>query len=249
MTGYPPMVRWFGWYFRRLARRHFAGVHWSVEEDPSAWGPTPIIAVANHSTWWDGPLAYLLTGGLGREFHVAMEATHLARYPYFRGIGAHPLRRTTPRQRWEDLERIGSVLSPGAMLWMFPQGARRPSREPLVHLERGAAHLALAHGPVRILPVGIRLAHFSEQLPEAFLQVGRSWLVGAPDMRDRRAVTAEIERALVQTLARADERIATERLDAWRPLLGQGTLSLNKRLDRLGHLVGLFEGGFEPRNG
>ena len=245
---FAPMVRWFHWYFGRLARRHFAGVHWASADAPAAWDRTPIVAVANHSTWWDGPLAYLLTAALERRFHVAMEAEHLARYPYFGRIGAHPLRRTTPRARMADLQRIGAALTPGAMLWMFPQGARRPAHAPLEALERGAAHLALTRGPVRIVPVAIRLAHLSEQLPDAFVRVGASWLVGAPDLRDRRALTAEIERGLTETLGIADAQIAAERLDAWRPLLG-ATLSLNKRIDRVGHALGLLGGRFEPRNG
>lgn len=244
-----PVARGLTWYARRLARRHFAAVHWSAAEDPARWDGTPIIAVANHSTWWDGPLAFVLTAALGREFRVAMVATHLARYPYFRRIGAIPLRRGTARERWRDLALVGESVVPGTMLWMFPQGARRPAGGPLGPLERGAAHLALTRGPVRVVPVAIRLAHLSEQLPDAFLHLGASWLVGAPDLRDRRELTVELERALTATLASADHRIAGERLEAWRPLLEAGTLSVNKRIDRFVHRLGLLDGRVEPRNG
>jgi len=243
-----PVVRWFAWYFRRLARRHFAGIHWATSDDPARWDDTPILVIANHSTWWDGPLAYLLTSQLGRTFHVAMEARHLGRHPYFGLIGAHPLRRTTTAERYADLEWLGHTLAPGAMLWVFPQGERRPALERPASLERGAAHLALTRAPVRVVPVGIRLAHLSEQLPEAFLRAGPSFIVEPADGRDRTALTRDIARALTSVLDEADALITGEVLGAWRPLL-RGRLSLNKRIDRVAGTLGLLKGPFEARNG
>ena len=243
-----PVARWFAWYFRRLARRHFAGIHWASSDDPARWDDTPILVVANHSTWWDGPLAYLLTAQLGRTFHVAMEARHLARHAYFALIGAHSLRRTSSAERYADLEWLGRALRPGAMLWVFPQGERRPAREHPHPLERGAAHLALTRAPVRVVPVGIRLAHLSEQLPEAFLRAGPTFIVQSGDGRDRTALTRDIARALTNVLDEADALITGEVPDAWRPLL-PGTLSLNKQIDRVAGALGLLEGPFEARNG
>lgn len=243
-----PVARWFTWYFRRLARSHFAGVHWSSAEDPAQWDRTPILVVANHSTWWDGPLAYLLSARLERTFQVAMEARHLARHPYFGMIGAHPLRRTTAAERYADLEWLGAVLTPGAMLWIFPQGERRSARAPLEALERGAAHLALTRAPVRVVPVAIRLAHLSEQLPEAFLRIGDPWIMTPNGEGDRAAVSTRIGSALARALEFTDQAIGAEALEAWRPLL-TGTLSLNKRIARMAHAAGLQRGPFEARNG
>ena len=243
-----PVARWFAWYFRRLAARHFAGVHWNAAEDPAEWGPTPVLVVANHSTWWDGPLAYLLSRELGRPFNVAMEARHLERHPYFNWIGAHPIRRTTMAERYADIEWLGATLVPGGMLWIFPQGERRPAAASLRLLERGAAHLALSRAPVRIVPVGIRLAHLSEQRPDAFLRVGPSWIVGPRDQRDRVTLTEDIGLALARTLRESDALIAGELLGSWRPVL-EGALSLNKRIEQVRRLAGLSAGTFVPRNG
>ena len=247
----PPVgvvTRWFAGYFGRLARRHFAGVHWDAAEDPAGWDATPILFVANHSTWWDGPLALLLTARLGRTFHVAMEAAHLARHPYFGWIGAHPLRRDGASARYADLERIGGALTPGAALWLFPQGVRRSAAEAPTRLERGAAHLALTRAPVRVVPVGIRLAHLGEQVPDAFVRLGLSERILPGDPRDRRQLTDQLGGRLRATLGVMDSRIREERLQPWQPLL-QGRLSVNKRLERLGRAFGLAERPFEPRNG
>jgi hypothetical protein len=57
-----------------------------------------------------------------------------------------------------------------------------------------------------------------------------------------------IEAGLRATLERLDQLVAEEALDAFEPL-AKGRLSVNKRLDRVRHAVGLLAGRFEPRNG
>jgi 1-acyl-sn-glycerol-3-phosphate acyltransferase len=240
------MAAWgFDHYLRRLTSRTFAAVRWGAAEGPM--GAEPMLFVANHTNWWDGFVACLLTRRLGLTFQILMDAQHLARYRAFLRVGALPLRRTPPKAAYEDLARARTSLVPGRALWIFPQGERRPAAEPPTDLERGAAHLALgARVPVRVCPVAFRYAFLGEQLPEAFALVGESWLVEGPG--DRRAVTARIEDAVGRTLAALDRRLAIEEVGDLEPLV-QGRLSINKRLDRFRHAVGLLRGEFEPRNG
>src|SRR6266542_809 len=70
--------------------------------------------IANHSNWWDGFFAFLVGRELGLTSHLLMDAESLGRYPVFRLAGALP--------------GSGSraCLKPGAALWVFPPGARRP---------------------------------------------------------------------------------------------------------------------------
>nr|MBA3556357.1 hypothetical protein [Gemmatimonadales bacterium] len=102
--GYPPpptpAALWlFERYLRRQAGRHFSAVHWTTSGAPERWDRSvPTIFVANHSNWWDGFLAFLLTRRLGLSFQVLMEARHLARYRVFLRLGALPLRRDRARE-------------------------------------------------------------------------------------------------------------------------------------------------------
>jgi hypothetical protein len=114
-------------------------------------------------------------------------------------------------------------------------------------LERGAAQLAVRHiGPLRLCPVAFRYPFMSEQLPEAMALVGRSWLHDGGD--DRKALTERIGGAMRDTVAALDARLATEALDGFR-ILVPGKLSINKRMDRVRHSLGLLRGPFEARNG
>jgi 1-acyl-sn-glycerol-3-phosphate acyltransferase len=237
-------------YVRRQARRHFSAVHWTSRGALDHWNrAVPTIFVANHSNWWDGFLAFLVTRALGLGFQVLMEAKHLARYRVFLSVGALPLRRGRAREAYADLEAAAGYLEPGVGLWMFPQGARRPPAERFLHCERGAAHLALGHrGPVRICPVAFRYAFLGEQFPEAFAFVGEEWLPRRDEFASRAPLMRAIEERLSASVDALDVLVSRERLTAFRPL-AEGRLSVNKRLDRFRHAVGLLRGPFEARNG
>ena len=237
-------------YIRRQVRRHFAGVHWTARAWPERWGrELPTLFVGNHTNWWDGFLACLVTRRLRLRFQVLMEAEHLARYRIFLRVGALPMRRGRARQAYEDLTAASGYLQPRVGLWVFPQGKRRPPREPVTRCERGAAQLALRAGrALRVCPVAFRYAFLGEQLPEAFVFVGDEWRLQPGAFAARRPLMAEMEARLAATIRELDGLVDQERLDAFRPL-AEGKLSVNKRLDRFRHAVGLLRGPFEARNG
>ena len=244
-----PFAVWaFARYFRGLFRRHFASVRWSALAEPGGWDRSvPVLFVSNHTSWWDGFFSFILTRELGLTCHVLMEAANLDRYRAFRRLGTLPIRRDSRMGAWEDLKAADRVLRPGTALWIYPQGRRRPAAEKPSRLERGAAQLALRHhGPLRICPVAFRYPFLSEQLPEALALVGHSWLHEGGD--DRKVLTERIGAAIADTVNALDSRLATEVLDGFRVLV-PGRLSVNKRMDRVRHSLGLLRGPFEARNG
>jgi 1-acyl-sn-glycerol-3-phosphate acyltransferase len=252
--GFPPPptqhAQWlFERYVRRQAGRHFAGVHWTGPGS-AAWDRNvPTLLVGNHTNWWDGFLAFLVTRGLGLDFQVLMEAQHLARYRVFLRIGALPMRRGRAREAYADLTAAAGYLRPGTGFWIFPQGERRPPGEPVTGCEKGAGHLAAGHaGPLRICPVAFRYAYVSEQLPEAFILVGAPWMTRPEERTTRQDLMTSIEARLESTIGALDRLIGPEQLGAFRPLAA-GRLSVNKRLDRFRHAIGLLRGPFEARNG
>ena len=252
--GYPPpptalAQRLFEQYLRRQVRRHFSGVYWMTPSAPERWDRSvPTIFVANHTNWWDGFIAFLAGRALGLTFQVLMEARHLARYRVFLRVGALPLRRERAREAYADLTAAAAYVRPGTGMWVFPQGRRRPPGEPVRGAERGVAHLVLGHeGPVRVCPVALRYAFLGEQLPEAFVLVGESW-IPAPGARGRAGLMDQIEARLRETVAQLDGMVQTERVASFEPLAA-GKLSVNKRLDRFRHAIGLLRGPFEARNG
>jgi hypothetical protein len=88
----------------------------------------------------------------------------------------------------------------------------------------------------------------SEQLPEAFAWLGQPLLVEPGDYGSRRALAPVVEGALLTALDTLDGLLRTESVGAFRTIVA-GPLSINKRMDRLRHAVGLLRGPFEARNG
>jgi len=64
----------------------------------------------------------------------------------------------------------------------------------------------------------------------------------------RRELAPALERDLLDALDALDGLLRSESLGAFRTIV-TGRLSINKRMDRLRHAVGLLRGPFETRNG
>jgi hypothetical protein len=69
-----------------------------------------------------------------------------------------------------------------------------------------------------------------------------------PGVGSRGALTREIGDRITEVLGDLDAARDAERLAEF-GLLVRGSLSLNKRLDRLRHRLGWLEGPYEERNG
>jgi 1-acyl-sn-glycerol-3-phosphate acyltransferase len=244
-----PAAAWaFSWYVERLARGTFASVRWRSATDWRRWDPAvPTLAIANHTNWWDGFLSHQVARAMGRDFRILMEKQHLDRYRAFLRIGALPMERRSPMQAMRDLAVATACLVPAGMVWIYPQGQRRPAGEAPRDLEHGAAWMIRHHeGPLRVVPVAFRYPFLSEQRPEAVLLLGEPWLLEGP-REARAAITVRLARMLVETLVVLDGDLAVERLDAYDTLVA-GRASINNRLDRVRHALGLLD-EYQPRNG
>ena len=197
----------------------------------------PLLLLPNHTSWWDGFVALELAHRLGHRFHVMMQADQLAQIPFFARVGAFSVDHGDRRQAEADLAYAATLLVPGNGVWIFPQGRRMPAGAPLV-IASGAARLARAAAPVRVVPVALRYPFVSEELPEAFAWIGRPFAVdpGASLGAARRLIGAELAGAV----GRLDAALATTERAGFEPLLA-GAPSANKwwpaQLARLG-LVG-----------
>jgi len=138
------LARWIGtWLFRPIYRLRF-----HHRDRVPAQGP--VVVVANHSAFVDGPL---LLGLVGRR------AVFLTKQEMFRGplawllplIGQLAVRRGEPDPA--PLRAAVGVLRGGGMIGVFPEGTRGAGD--VVAAQHGAAWLARASGAV-VLPVVVR---------------------------------------------------------------------------------------------
>ncbi|MGI8817428.1 MAG: lysophospholipid acyltransferase family protein [Pseudonocardia sp.] len=144
---WPPvhdLARWTGrWLFRPIFRLRYH----KVSRVPSRG---PVVLVANHSAFVDGPLLF---GVVGRRvvFLVKNELFHGALGWALPRIGQLAVRRGKPDRA--PLLAAQAVLRGGGMVAVFPEGTRGAGDATSAH--NGAAWLARATGAV-VLPVVCR---------------------------------------------------------------------------------------------
>ena len=127
-------------------------------------------------------------------------------------------------------------------MWVFPQGRRMPADAPIVP-EAGVARLAAWAAPVRIVPVALRYAFVSEESPELFARLGRSWVVEGPDS----ALLDRVASAMGAVRDRLDADLASTERAGYETILS-GAPSINKRREAMLARFGLLDPA-EARNG
>jgi 1-acyl-sn-glycerol-3-phosphate acyltransferase len=141
------LARWVGtWILRPFYR---VRVH-HRERIPASG---PVVLVANHSAYVDGPLLF---GLLGRRavFWVKQEMFTGPAGWGLRRIGQLPVRRGEPDRR--PLTAALAVLRAGGLVGVFPEGTR--GRGEVAAAQHGAAWLARTSGAT-VLPVVCRGTH------------------------------------------------------------------------------------------
>jgi len=166
--------------FWRLARaslrRHFATVRLrqrgELSQDP---GDVPILIVANHSSWWDGYFAWLLSRTIApQDQYLMVEEANLRRYPFFTWAGCFSVDREHGRRSRESICYAAHLLKerPQRAVWIFPQGEIVPNDTRPLRCYSGIGHLAKQAGAIRYYPVAMRIEYGREQRPDAFISIG-----------------------------------------------------------------------------
>jgi 1-acyl-sn-glycerol-3-phosphate acyltransferase len=121
---------------------------------------TGIIFAANHPSWWDMYLFWLIRQKLQRRVSGMMREDTLATFPFFRSLGV--IARGEVREALRRLKR-------GDILQIFPQGEMHQGG--ITKLHEGVAFLA-EKSKAPVYPVALRLLVRGAQQPEAFIVLG-----------------------------------------------------------------------------
>ena len=163
-----------GWLWARYVdakvRGAFRGV-WARGALPQVEGG--LLVYCNHVGFWDGFLAHAMSRASGWDGYCAMEEQNLDRYRFLRHLGAFSVRRKDPTSALETLRYARGLLrTPGAAVFLFPEGELRPAATDLAPLERGVEVLARASAAT-CLPVALRYCFLEGERPDVLLEVGQ----------------------------------------------------------------------------
>ncbi len=143
----------------------------------------PMIVCANHYSWWDGYIAYLIEHYLKIDGYLMMEETQLRRYFFFTWAGCFSVDRENARSAMQSVQYAARVLKerPNRLVWLFPQGEIAPNdRRPLAFFS-GATHLARLSSPSLLYPLASRIEYMAEQRPDLYISLGEPLTI-TPDI-------------------------------------------------------------------
>lgn len=208
-----PLLALFRTIVRRYFHRQFHGVRLGGGHHLDSLSG-PLIIYANHSSWWDPMIAYLLASALlpQRAHYAPMDAAALVRYGILRRIGVFPVEMGTRRGAAQFLRTGQAVLRSGAVLWVTPQGQfADPRQRPLV-FKPGIAALAARLGRCTLVPLAIEYTFWDERFPEALLLFGDPVQVTDinPESLEPRLITA-----LEDTMEALKQRALTRNPEAF----------------------------------
>ncbi len=194
--------RWFekifSIYNKNLIKRRFNSLRVSKFENlVSRDRKIPLIIYANHSSWWDGLIAFEISQTAKLDFYIMMEERQLKNLPLFRKLGAFSVVRESPQQAVKSLRYAVKLLknNTSRTLWIFPQGEIIPNDARPLTFFRGLEKIMTLVGECNVMPLALRYEFLGSYKPEIFVQAG-----DVIKLSDTKATTKPINIALLSEL-------------------------------------------------
>ncbi|SEU13307.1 lysophospholipid acyltransferase family protein [Paenibacillus sp. NFR01] len=216
-----------------LLRRHFRFLGISGDLQPASAGGRPLLYIMNHSSWWDGLLAYHAARVLSsRKQYFMMEEAQLRKFQFFRRLGAYSVNRNHPADVRASLRYTAGLLGEGGSVWIYPEGELLPLEHRPLQLREGAAIVLRLCPEAAVVPVTLYHGLFFHPKPEATLLAGAPLLQPWKEL-DRSSISALLASCLQEQLERHRRLILDNKGHmpaCFRPLVKTGG-SVHERYD------------------
>ncbi len=171
------LVDGFCWYTKRLVGKQF--ISFGVQDELLKAYPidngTPIIAFANHASWWDPIAGMLLQQAYfsNRTFYAPIDAGALEDYRIMAKLGFYGVRMQSFDGASHFLSVTKSILESGKVtIWITPEGQFSDVRDHSLQLMPGLSHLASRIPGVMFVPVAFEYGFWNESRPQIFARFG-----------------------------------------------------------------------------
>lgn len=167
-------------YFRRSARRSFHTIAVrGLERLRQLPEDRPALLFCNHTNWWDGLMAFLLTRQMSHKaVYCMMEEKQLKDYRFLTWLGAFSVDLDSAIRSAASLRYAYRLLQKKeTALWIFPQGRLCRQNEP-VEARPGSDYLAKNTPHALLVPVAMRYDFFREDRPNVLIEIGPPFPAG-----------------------------------------------------------------------
>ena len=213
----------FTLYNRNLVRRRFSALRVSGlnELQNKTVSDAPLLIYANHSSWWDGLVAFEISRRAALDAYVMMEEKHLKKLFLFRRLGAFSVARENPRGAVESIRYAAEILTEKRerALWIFPQGEIAPQDARPIFFYNGLSRIIEKLPRARIVPVAMRFEFTGEYKPEIFVKIGIIETVEAGKSFDSKKATIRFAGKMTELLDDLKTDAVTRNFDEYEKII------------------------------
>lgn len=162
----------------------------------------PLLIYANHSSWWDGLVAFEISRAAQLDSFFMMEERQLRKLRLFLKLGAFSVVREKPRQAVQSIVYAADILrkKPNRAVWIFPQGVILPNDLRPLNFYNGLTKIIEKVGNCYATPVAMRFEFLGDVKPDIFVKIGEPEFFNLRERINSRQTTALFENKLTETL-------------------------------------------------
>jgi chlorobactene lauroyltransferase len=213
--------RIFSIYNRHLLSRRFSsirvkGLSYLLNKDAKV----PLLIYCNHSSWWDGLIAFQVSNKTRLDSFIMMEEKHLKKWPLFRRLGAFSVVRENPKEAYKSIAYASRLLNgdPKRTLWIFPQGEILPNDLRPLKFFNGVSKIVEKVKKCQVVALSIRYEFLGEYKPQIFVKISSPELISVQEKACRKKVSEMFAERLTKNLDELKNNIIYQQLADYTPL-------------------------------
>lgn len=217
--------RWFekvfAVYNRNLLRRRFDSLLVKGLQYLPKSKELPTVMYANHSSWWDGLVAFQISHQTKSDSFIMMEEKQLKQLPVFRKLGAFSVTRENPREARKSIDYAVRLLreKPNTTLWIFPQGEILPNDTRPLMFYNGLSRIIKKVENCRIVNLALRYEFLGSYKPTIFAAIAETKFDTQPEQIDNKTLSKILSAQLTGNLEQLKTDIIFNQTDAYRNII------------------------------
>lgn len=212
--------RIFSIYNKNLLKRKFHSINVSGIENFEN-SSLPSLVYANHSSWWDGLVAFQISKTLNLRSFIMMEEKQLKNLQFFRKLGAFSVIKENSREAYRSIEYASNLLKNNSQntLWIFPQGEIIPNDTRPFKFYNGLAHIITKVENCSVIPLVFRYEFLGNFKPDIFIKIGHPFIFDNKIGLTKKTISENLNKTLVKLLDELKCDIATNNLNNFQCIL------------------------------
>lgn len=212
----------FAIYNRNLLKRRFhsmkvSGLDFLFDKNIKL----PLIIYCNHSSWWDGLIAFQISFETRLNSFVMMEEKQLKNLFLFRKLGAFSVVREKPREAMQSIRYASGILNDyrNSTLWIFPQGEILPNDLRPLKFYNGLSKIIKNVKNCETTSLSIRYEFLGEFKPEIFVKIEKPLITSTSETSNSTRLSEILAQRLTVNLDSLKVDLVNQNLSAYKSIL------------------------------